>query len=122
MAYVVKDLAAALTYWTETMGVGPFVVIESSVVGRKVLHRGKQTAMETDLTFSYLGDVQIELICQLNDAPSPYKEFTDSGREGLHHVAFWPASFDAACASGMGPLQRSLRHVPGRRHAQRRLL
>lgn len=104
------------------MGVGPSVVIESSVAGHKVLRRGKQTAMDTDLAFSYLGDVQVELICQLNDAPSPYKEFTDSGREGLHHVNFWPESFDAACGSGIGRLQRSLRHVPGRWHAQRRLL
>ena len=33
------------------------------------------------------GDLQIELIQQVNDAPSMYKEFLDAGHEGLQHVA-----------------------------------
>ena len=97
LAFVVKDLEAALRYWTETLKVGPFVVIEKSVGDRKVVHRGVETKMDMTLAFAYMGDVQIELIHQTNDAPSPYKEFTDSGREGLHHVAYWPEDFEGAC-------------------------
>jgi catechol 2,3-dioxygenase-like lactoylglutathione lyase family enzyme len=97
LAFVVSDLEAAVAYWTECMGVGPFVVIEKSVGDRRVVYRGRDTAMDYSLGFSYLGDTQIELIWQFNDAPSPYKDFLDGGREGLHHIAFWPADFEAAC-------------------------
>jgi len=41
------------------------------------------------------GDIQIELIQQRNDAPSMYKEFLDSGREGLQHVAYWTKEYQA---------------------------
>jgi hypothetical protein len=44
-----------------------------------------------------VGDTQIEVICQTNAAPSPYAEFLQSGRQGLHHLAFWPDDFDASC-------------------------
>jgi hypothetical protein len=53
--------------------------------------------MDMELAFAYMGDIQIELMHQTNDAPSPYKEFLDSGREGLQHVAFWPEDFHRAC-------------------------
>ena len=98
LAFVVKDLDTALRYWTETLKVGPFVVIERSVGNRRVVHRGVETDMDMSLAFAYMGDVQIELVHQTNDAPSPYKEFTESGREGLHHIAFWPEDFEGACS------------------------
>lgn len=98
LAFVVSDMDAAVRYWTETLKVGPFIVIEQSVGDRKVVHRGEQTDMDMSLAFSYMGEVQIELVKQTNDKPSPYKEFLDSGRVGLHHIAFWPEDFEAACA------------------------
>lgn len=98
LGIVVRDLDAAMKYWTETLGVGPFVVFESSVGNRKVTYRGEVTPLETSLAFSYLGDIQIELVRQLNDAPSPYKDFLDGGREGLQHIAFWPENYDQACS------------------------
>jgi catechol 2,3-dioxygenase-like lactoylglutathione lyase family enzyme len=97
LGIVVRDLDAAMAYWTDTLKVGPFVVFENSVLGRKVTYRGKVTPLETSLAFSYLGDIQIELVWQANDAPSPYKDFLDSGREGLQHIGFWPERFDEAC-------------------------
>lgn len=98
VAYVVRDLDAAMRYWTDVMRVGPFVVIEDSRGGRKVLHRGRETGVEFTLAFAYLGDVQIELIGQSNNEPSAYKEFLDSNREGLHHLAYWPEDMSGACA------------------------
>jgi len=98
LGFVVADLDAALDYWTGTLGVGPFVVIESSKGDRRIVHRGRETDMDMTLCFAYMGDIQIEIIRQTNDAPSAYKEFTDRGQSGLHHIAFWPEDFDAACA------------------------
>ena len=97
LGIVVRDLDAAMAYWTQTLKVGPFVVFENSVGGRKVTYRGQVTPLETSLAFSYVGDTQIELVWQSNDAPSPYKEFLDAGREGLQHIAFWPERYAEAC-------------------------
>jgi hypothetical protein len=97
LGFVVKDLEAALRYWTNVLKVGPFVVIENAVAGRRVMYRGSQTRMEVALAFSYVGDVQIELVYACNDAPSQYKDFLAEGREGLHHVGYWPEKFEAAC-------------------------
>jgi catechol 2,3-dioxygenase-like lactoylglutathione lyase family enzyme len=97
VAFVVRDMQEALRYWTETMKVGPFVLFPSSTRDRKFIHRGQPSPVDIDLAFAYVGDVQIEIICQNNDAPSIYREFHASGREGMHHLAFWPDDFDASC-------------------------
>ncbi len=48
--------------------------------------------------------MQIELIQQLNDAPSLYRDFLEAGHEGLQHVAYWSENFaverDRALAAG----------------------
>lgn len=97
LAFVVRDMQEALRYWTETMKVGPFVLIQNATRDRHFFHRGQLTPVEMDLAFSYLGDVQIEIICQTNSAPSLYQEFLASGREGVHHVGFWPDNFEESC-------------------------
>ena len=104
LAFVVRDLDATLKYWTEVLKVGPFCVIETSRGDRRIVHRGQDTAMDMELAFAYMGDIQIEIVHQTNDAPSPYKEFLDAGGEGMHHIAFWPEDFHGACAhlEGLG--------------------
>ena len=97
LAFVVKDIEAAIAYWTEVLRIGPFVVIESSRGNRDILYRGVLTATDFYLAFAYMGDVQIEIIQPKDDYPSIYKEFLDSGRQGYHHTAFWPTDLSAAC-------------------------
>jgi hypothetical protein len=97
LAFVVPELQPILRFWTETMRVGPFVVIEDAMSDRRFIHRGRQSPVEASLAFSYLGDIQIELIAQTNSAPSPYMEFLDSGKQGLHHVGFWPEDPEGSC-------------------------
>src|SRR5258706_7908228 len=99
LGHVVSNLEGALKYWTEVMGVGPFVVLDSSVGDRHFVHRDKVSAVDFSIGFSYLGAVMIEMIQPLNDAPSPYREFLDSGREGLQHIGFWPEDFERTCAT-----------------------
>jgi len=98
LAFVVKDMNAAINYWTETLRIGPFVVIEKSRGDRDILYRGKPTPVDFSVAFAYMGDVQIEFIQPTDDEPSIYKEFLGSGREGFHHVAYWPKDFEGACA------------------------
>ena len=85
MAYVPQDVEAALTYWTQTMGVGPFFRLEH-VALEQTRYRGQAVCVDFSMLLGYWGDIQIELIQQHNDAPSIYKAWRDEGREGLHHV------------------------------------
>ncbi|WP_181447608.1 MULTISPECIES: VOC family protein [unclassified Rhodococcus (in: high G+C Gram-positive bacteria)] len=97
LSFVVRDFEEALNFWTESLDVGPFVVMEDSLGDRPFIHRGKVSEVKMSLALAYLGDVQIELICQLNSEPSPYAEFYARGSEGLQHVAFMPDDYDSTC-------------------------
>lgn len=85
LAFVPKDFDAAVRYWTETMGVGPFFDLQH-IQTEKTLYRGKPVNLDFSVAIAYWGDMQIELIRQHNDAPSIYTSWLAAGREGLHHV------------------------------------
>lgn len=85
MAWVPKDYDAALRYWTEKMGVGPFFEL-NHIQTEKTLYRGAAANIDFSVAIAYWGDMQIEIIRQHNDAPSIYKTWLDAGREGMHHV------------------------------------
>jgi hypothetical protein len=92
--YVVRDLSAAMDHWINVMGVGPWFHVER-VKTDYFRHRGRDSHVEMSIALANSGDLQIELIQQLNDAPSMYKEFLDAGHEGLQHVAFWTTEYQA---------------------------
>ena len=94
---VVHDLEAATAFWSQHLGVGPWIVVQSSGADRRFVHRGLESSVEMELAFSYAGDTQLEIIAQTNAAPSPYREFLQEGREGVHHLGFWPEDFEASC-------------------------
>jgi hypothetical protein len=61
LAFVPEDFDAAVAHWTQTMGVGPFFIIEGiHLDGMK--YRGQPTEAVFDLALAYWGDLQIELI------------------------------------------------------------
>src|SRR6185369_87162 len=101
--YVVRDIRAAMDHWINVLGVGPWFFIER-VNTDYFRHRGKDSDAQMCIALANSGDLQIELIQQLNDAPSLYKEFLDAGHEGLQHVAFWTTAYqplyDRALALG----------------------
>jgi hypothetical protein len=98
LAFLVSDMDAALEMWTEKLKVGPFVVFEQALGSRHFIHRGERSPIEFSLALAYVGDTQIELICQKNDAPSIYSEARKKGLVdgGAHHIAFWPDDMAAA--------------------------
>jgi catechol 2,3-dioxygenase-like lactoylglutathione lyase family enzyme len=95
--YVVRDIERALAYWTETLGIGPFYLIDDVPV-RNFRFRGEPSEPELTIALGNTGDLQIELIQQRNDAPSMYQQFLAAGREGLQHIACWTDEFDGALA------------------------
>ncbi|HEX7649249.1 MAG TPA: VOC family protein [Noviherbaspirillum sp.] len=85
LAFVPQDFDAALRYWTEHVGAGPFFMLDHvKVEGAK--YKGAPTDIDFSMALGYWGDMQIELIRQHNDAPSIYKAWSDAGKEGIHHV------------------------------------
>jgi Glyoxalase/Bleomycin resistance protein/Dioxygenase superfamily len=96
LAYVVRDLDAALKYWTETLKVGPFFLLEHCPLENQKFY-GKPSNVDATLALGNSGALQIELIFQHNDEPSVYKEFLDAGRVGVHHFGLMPVDYQATC-------------------------
>ena len=93
IGYVVRDIEAAIKEWAEVFGVGPVFYFEKAPV-ENFVYKGKPSPVEMSAALSFSESLQIELICQTNDAPSMYMDFLGAGCEGLHHVAYWVDKID----------------------------
>ena len=92
--YVVRDIEAAMHHWAKVLGVGPWFYIERHKP-HSFSYRGHPSEVEGSAAFANWGDLQIELIQPRNDAPSMFKDFLDSGNEGLQHVSHWTVDYQA---------------------------
>ena len=106
LAYVPSDFDAALKYWTETMGVGPFFLFENITL-ENMRYRGEPTDARFSVAMAYWNDIQIELFRPENDAPAHYNgEYGVQDR--LHHTLVIVEDFEAAKRSAMrGPRSSS---------------
>jgi catechol 2,3-dioxygenase-like lactoylglutathione lyase family enzyme len=95
--FVVNDMDAALKYWTEVVGAGPFFQFRSNS-WEELYYNGEPIDLDSRMAIGQWGDTQIEFIEQLNDVPSPYKTFKDAGRSGLHHFGSMVDDLDALVA------------------------
>lgn len=111
LGFVVPDLDAALAHWVEELNVGPFFRTPSVDISDFV-HRGQAGPAPIAAALGNSGPMQIELIQPLDDAPSQWREFLDSGRVGLQHVGYWTDRFDddlaAARAAGYAEAHRGV--------------
>ena len=98
LAFVPGDVDAALKHWTQTMGAGPFVLLEH-IQAETAAYKGVPADIDFSLYLGYWGDLQIEIIVQHNDTPSIYKTWRDEGREGLHHVCLLTGDMERARAA-----------------------
>lgn len=103
LGYLVADLDGAIDAWSRDLGVGPWTKLVN--VTLPATYRGEPTTVRMELALAYRGDLQIELIRQRDDAPSPYRPWIREGRFGLHHVAHLSADVEGdvarAVASGL---------------------
>lgn len=94
IAYLPEDFDATLKYWTETVGVGPFFLLENVQLG-EMKYRGEPSAAIFSIAIGYWGDIQIELIRAENDAPSIYSG-DYAVRDRMHHVCIFVDSIEEA--------------------------
>lgn len=93
-AYVVEDIHGAVARWTKEHGVGPFAVMDR-VVYPVFEYEAAASRCELALAFAYSGDLQIELIQQLSDAPSLFVNATGAPLLGFHHLGVLSHDIDA---------------------------
>ncbi|WP_439533866.1 VOC family protein [Polymorphobacter sp.] len=96
-AWVVPRLEGGIRHWHETLGIGPFLVNRDIQVSDQK-HRGLPSTTRFSTAVAQHGDVQIELVEQLDDSASAFRDTVPVGKTALHHVAFIPDDFDAALA------------------------
>lgn len=118
-AFVVPDLESAIEHWTQVMGVGPFFLFER-IAFTEYFFRGRAVRpMDLTIAIAYWGELQIELIRQLDDSPSIYTEFQGAHGSGMHHMGVMIQALDADLAQlarrGVQPVQRG--SLPGMRFA-----
>lgn len=104
IGYVVEDIEAAMRYWSETLGIGPWYYAPK-IADKDFYYKGEPSPIERAVALANSGFIQMELVQQLNDAPSMYRDFLKAGRTGVQHFAYWTTTFDAhmaaATAAGM---------------------
>ncbi|MBI1181905.1 MAG: hypothetical protein GC201_15275 [Alphaproteobacteria bacterium] len=96
-AWVVRDLHEAIDRFRRIMNIGPFFVIPKIGLNN-VQYRGKPAELDISVAVAFAGHVQLELIEQHNDGPSAYRDAVPKGKEGYHHVCFYPEDYDAELA------------------------
>lgn len=108
LGFVVPDLEAAIAHWQRKLGLGPFFVM-SGVQFAELRYRDQPTRVEMAVALAQWGEVQVELIQQLNAAPSIYQDYPGRAQGGLQHVGVMTDSLDAHLARlaprGIQPVQ-----------------
>jgi hypothetical protein len=93
MAYVVKDIRAAIDWWVRDCHVGPWFFLERfASPGQR--YRGEPSMAAVSLAMSFAGHVNIELIQPLDDLPSVFKEVVDRRGYGFHHLGIAVSDVD----------------------------
>jgi methylmalonyl-CoA/ethylmalonyl-CoA epimerase len=109
VAYVVENIDSAIDHWHHQLGLTPFAVVRGCSPFAGARYRGQPIdELVVNLAFAYIGDVQLELIEQVNDVPSIYREALERGAHGLHHygvcVDDYTACFEHAISHGFTPV------------------
>src|SRR4051794_21662827 len=88
IAFVVRDIDAAMRRWAREAGVGPWLkVYDHDLMANLVVH-GVPTEAEVSIALAYSGELMVELIQQHNDVPTAYSQAAEAGDERLHHLGF----------------------------------
>lgn len=99
-AWVVTDIEAAAEAWSATLGIGPFFMgTYPASLFEGMTYRGASGELTMTTAIAYSGDLQIELIQPLGDAPNAYRDVYAPGESGFHHVCFWSDDLDADLAA-----------------------
>lgn len=100
LGYVVEDIEAAMEFWSDTLGVGPWYY-NPKVPIENYRYRGEAYEPHNSVALANSGFVQVELIQCRNSVPSMYRDFLQAGHLGLQHVAYWTQNYDEDLARAL---------------------
>ncbi|MEP7348644.1 MAG: VOC family protein [Sphingorhabdus sp.] len=97
IGYVVPDLLAAMHFWVEQMGIGPFhVQRHGDATGERIEWHGEHMPADF-LVGKSTGDVDIELIAMNGNFACPQRDYLDAHPAGgAHHLGLMVDDFDVA--------------------------
>lgn len=96
IAFVVRDLDAAVRTYSEVYGIGPWKISEINSKTVKDLYKhDNRTDFSYRVAMCDIGDLEWELVQPLDDG-SIYSDFLKDKGPGLHHVAFATDDYDKA--------------------------
>ena len=96
LGFVVDDVMATAARWADVHGIGPFHVLPP--VETPCTYHGTASAVEVQVAVAQAGPVQIELIQQLCDRPSVYRDLVDKGESGFHQLCTVTADYEGKIA------------------------
>jgi hypothetical protein len=95
LSFTVEDIDLAMESFTTHVMAGPWYLLERAEI-KNVTYRGRATELNLSIAYGNVGHLQIELIQQNGNVPSPFTEIIESRGYGLHHQGLAVADFDAA--------------------------
>src|ERR1700757_2179532 len=105
IAWVTSDLEATEGALTRLLGAKKWVRLPGVHFGPDTCtYRGRPADFVADISLSYAGETQLELIAPVS-GESIYTEFLDASGPGLHHIctdADSPEAFTVAVADAVG--------------------
>ena len=96
-AFISVDIHVTMAEMTRMMGVGPWFLRERGVFPRQT-YRGEPATTALSIAMGYAGDMLFEIIQQLDDSPSVYRDMVACRGFGLHHFGVATEDFEASCA------------------------
>src|SRR5689334_23155054 len=88
VAWVVKDIAKAETFFTKIIGVKKFVHVDSLAQDSEGAYWGQPGDWVIRIALAYAGDTQIELIQPLSGKSIFADDLARHG-DAVQHVAYW---------------------------------
>ncbi len=99
IAWVTTDLDATQSALTTLLGARKWVRVPGVHFGPDTCtYRGRPADFTADISFSYAGDTQLEVIAPVT-GDSVYSEFLERAGAGLHHICLAVDDVDAAVGS-----------------------
>jgi methylmalonyl-CoA/ethylmalonyl-CoA epimerase len=88
ICYVTRDYKKTIKNWLDYLNVGPWTILslsDKTTKNVKIDNKLIKEPFEFFVAFSYIGDMQIEVI-QPVTGPSAYTKFLEEKGEGIHHI------------------------------------
>lgn len=95
-AFITDDIHRSMKELTRSLGVGPWHLRERGVFAKQV-YRGTPCSTALAIAVGYAGDMQFEIIQQLDDSASVYREHVERKGYGLHHYGMAATDYTSAC-------------------------